>query len=396
MLLLAALLWQVRVVLSPLVLYPLLCLVLWPQRGHSLIARFLVITGLLTTVWFLYKVGALLAPFLLALAIAYLLAPLVDALQRWRLPRGVAILAVLLPFLLALVGLLLLLIPALQRQITDLAERLPALTRRAADWLLELRSRLLESSGALLSDAQAQRLRELEPADLVGVVNDQWAAIARRAWRALLGIGKGFSVALTVLGYLVVTPVVTFYLLAAWGRLTSRIEDLIPPARRAAFFAFLEEYDSSLGRYVRGQLLLATVVGVITATMLALLGFPGAILVGVVAGVGNLVPYIGMPLSLIPGLLLALVSGSVWSNLLKLVITFGVIQFVEGSIAGPKIVGKSVGLNPVWVMIALALFGSLLGFVGLLLAVPLAVLVKMLASRAIARYKESEIYAAGT
>lgn len=392
-LLLGALLWQVRVLLSPLVLFPLLCIVLWPERHHQPVARFLVATGVLTAVWFLYKVGALLAPFLLALSIAYLLAPLVETLQRARFPRTLAIVTVLLPFLLALVGLLLLLIPALERQLTELASRVPALTQKLADWLLHLRSRLLESSGGLLSDAQTQRLREIQPSDLVAMVHDQWAAIARRIWRALLGIGKGFSVAITVLGYLVVTPVVTFYLLMAWGRLTRKVEELVPPARREAFFAFLKQYDSALGRYVRGQLTEATLVAVATGGALALLNFPGAVLVGVIAGVGNLVPYIGLPLSMIPGILFALVSGAVWPSLIKLAAVFAVVQFVDGAITGPRIVGDSVGLNPVWVMIALALFGSLLGFVGLLLAVPLAVLVKMLASRAFERYKASAVYA---
>lgn len=393
-LLLGFLLWQVREILSPLVLYPLLCLLLWPQRRQSLVARFLVVTGLLTLVWFLYTVGALLAPFLLALGIAYLLAPAVDVLQRQRVLRSVAIAITLLPFLALLVLLVLLLVPAIERQITELAGRLPDLTRRVADWLLSLRTRLLESSGGLLSEAQAQRLRELQPADLVSLVNDQWEAIARRVWRALLGIGKGFSVVLTVLGYAVVTPVVTYYLLRSWHPLTARVEALVPPARRPAFLAFLGEYNTALGRYVRGQLIEATLVAVATGGALAVLGFPGAILVGVVAGVGNLIPYVGMPLSLIPGLLLALVSPAVWPALFKLGVVFGVVQFVDGSITGPRIVGEAVGLNPVWVILALALFGSLLGFVGLLLAVPIAVLVKMLAARAIRRYQASAVYTA--
>lgn len=391
-LLFALLLWGVKEILSPILLFPLLCVVLWPQRSNRTVARLLVTTGALTTVWVLYVTGALLAPFFLALAIAYFLAPLVAAVERRRVPRWLAIVLVLLPFLATLALLLVLLVPAVENQLTQLAGQLPSLIRRIADWLLALRTRFLATSSGILSPEQAQRLRDLQPADLVGMVNASWEEIGRRIWAALLGVGKGVSVALTILGYVIIAPVVTFYLLKSWPRFTAMLGGLVPPAGRAGLFGFLAEYDRLLGRYVRGQLTEATLVAVLTGGALALLGFPGALLVGVIAGIGNLIPYVGLPLSIIPGVLFALVSGAVWPSLLKLVIVFGVVQFVDGSITGPRIVGGSVGLDPVWVMIALVLFGSLLGFVGLLVAVPLAVLVKLLAVRALGRYRQSPIY----
>ena len=390
--LLALLLWDVKGILSPIIVFPLLCVVLWPQRGSRTVRRLLGTTGALTAIWVLYVTGALLAPFILALAIAYLLAPLVAAVVRRRVPRSLAIVIVLLPFLAALALLLVLLIPAVESQVTQLAGQLPVLIRRVVDWLLTLRTRFLASSGAILSEGQAQALRNLQPADLVDLVNTRWAEIARRSWSALLGVGKGVSVALTILGYVIVTPVVTFYLLKSWNKFTARIEELVPPARRAGLFGFIAEYDRLLGRYVRGQLVEASLVAVLTGGALAILGFPSALLVGVIAGIGNLVPYIGLPISIIPGVLLALASGSVWPSLFKLVAVFAAVQFVDGSITGPRIVGESVGLDPVWVMIALALFGSLLGFVGLLVAVPLAVLVKLLAKQALERYRSSDLY----
>jgi predicted PurR-regulated permease PerM len=157
---------------------------------------------------------------------------------------------------------------------------------------------------------------------------------------------------------------------------------------------FLREYDQALGRFVRGQLTEAALVGVVTGGALALLDFPGAVLVGVVAGVFNLIPVIGLPISVIPGVLFALVAPEVGPALLKLGAVFAVVQFVDGSITGPRIVGGSVGLNPVWVMLAVLVFGSLMGFVGMLLAVPLAVLVKMLALRALGRAGTSPLTAA--
>jgi predicted PurR-regulated permease PerM len=116
------------------------------------------------------------------------------------------------------------------------------------------------------------------------------------------------------------------------------------------------------------------------------------VLVGVVAGVFNLIPVIGLPISVIPGILFALVAPEVGPALLKLGAVFAVVQFIDGSVTGPRIVGGSVGLNPVWVMIAVLVFGSLMGFVGMLLAVPLAVLAKMFVVRAVDRYRASPLY----
>lgn len=391
-LVLGALLWQLRGILTPLLLFPLLCVMLWPHRNQTTVTHLLLTAGTLTAVWFLVENGALLAPFVLALAIAYFVAPAVGLLERRRVPRSLAIVLVLLPFLVALALLLVLLLPAVERQLVTLASQLPGLIRRTADWALALRTRFLASSGNLLTPEQAAWLQNLQPSDLVGMVDAQWSDIARRIWSALMGIGRGVGAVLSVLGYLVVTPVVTYYLLKSWTRFTAKLEDLVPPSRRDAAFGFLGEYDRLLGRFLRGQLIEATLVAVLTGGALAVLGFPGAVLVGVIAGVGNLVPYVGLPISVIPGILFALVSEGPLTALLKLFVVFGVVQFIDGSVTGPRIVGESVGLNPVWVMIALVLAGSLLGFVGLLVAVPLAVLVKMLVSRALARYKASGLY----
>ncbi len=392
-LVLGALLWQVREVLSPVVLLALLALVLWPERRQPFVARLLVAAVVLTALWVLSATGSLLAPFVLGLAFAYLLAPAVAWLVRRRVPRALAILLTLLPFLAGVVLLVVLLVPALERQVVDLAARLPGLLQRLGQWLLDLRTRFLASSPGLLTPEQEAWLRNLQPSDLVAMVQQRWSDIAQGAWAAFVGLGKGVGTVLTLALYVVVTPVVTFYLLASWDRFTGSVAQLVPPARRDAVFGFLREYDRLLGRYVRGALTEAALVAVLTGGGLALLGFPGALLVGVIAGIGNLVPYVGLIVSLIPGVLLALVSGAIVPNLLKLAAVFAVEQFVDANVTGPRIVGGAVGLNPVWVMVAIAFFSVLLGFVGLLLAIPLAILVRMAVERALARYRRSAYFA---
>lgn len=391
--LLAVLLYTVRGVLSPLLVYALLWAALWPERRNRHAARLLLIATVLVTFWLFWAAGSLVAPFVLGLGLAYLLSPAVAWLARHRVPRALGSLLVLAPFLAALVVLVVLLVPAIERQVVQLAQQLPALVARLADWLDRLRTSFLASNQGLLTGDQVARLRSLQASDLVAIVQQRWQDVARGVLAGVVGIGKGVSVVLGIVLYLVVTPVITYHVLSTWPKITAWVEGLVPATRRAELLAFVREYDRHLGRYVRGQLTEAMLVATLTGLGLGLLGFPGALLVAVSAGIGNLIPYIGPPLSLVPGILFALTAGAVGASLLQLLVVFGVVLFIDQVVTGPQIVGRAVGLNPVWVMIALAVFGMLLGFVGVLVAVPLAVLVRMVAQRGLARYRASAYYA---
>lgn len=388
---LGALLYAVRSVLSPVVLLGLLVMVLWPARGEPFVGRVLVAAAVLTILWILAATGSLLAPFLLGIAFAYLLAPVAAWLVRHRVPRALAALLTLLPSFCGVVLLAVLLIPAIERQVVDLAARLPALLQQFGHWLLDVRTRFLASSPVFITDEQAAWLENLQASDLAAMVQERWSSIGRAAWAAFIGVGRGLGTAVTIVLYLVVTPVVTFYLLVSWDRFTGFLAGLVPPARRDDAFGFLREYDLLLGRYVRGTLTQAGLVAVVTGGGLALLGFPGALLVGVIMGLGNVIPYFGMVAAIIPAVLLALASGAIVPNLLKLVVIVAVEQAME-AITGPRIVGSAVGLNPVWVMVAIGFFSVMLGFVGMLLAVPLAILVRMVVVRGLARYRSSAYY----
>lgn len=391
-LLVALLLWTVRDVLSPLLVFALLWVALWPERRNRHVARLLALATALMALWLFWAAGSLVAPFALGLAFAYLLSPAVSWLAHRRVPRPLGSLLVVAPFLAALVLLFVLLVPALVRQVVQVAQQLPVLFSRLADWLDRVRTSFLASNQALLTEAQVAKLRSLQPSDLLALLQERWPDIALGAWSGVVGIGKGVKLGLMVVGYVVVTPVVTFHLLNKWDKITGWLGGLVPPARRAEILGFVEEYDGQLGHYVRGTLTEATLVATLIGLALGLLGFPGPLLMAVSAGLGNLVPWIGPPLSMLPGVLLALASGHIGTALLQLVVVFAAVTALDQAVTGPRIIGGSVGLNPVWVMIALALFGVLLGFVGVLVAVPLAILVKMLATRALAGYRTSAYY----
>jgi predicted PurR-regulated permease PerM len=196
----------------------------------------------------------------------------------------------------------------------------------------------------------------------------------------------------TVLGYVVLTPVLTFYLLRDYDRLVERLKDLMPASAREGVVALAREYDRLVAQYLRGQVLVALILGAITALGLLVLGFPHAVLLGALVAVFNIVPYLGLVLSLLPALFLAVLSGSVGISLLKVAVVYGAAQALEGAVISPRIVGDSVGLHPVWVVLALALGGFFFGFVGLLMGVPLAVGVKLLVLRGVERYRKSDLY----
>src|SRR5690606_17553402 len=305
------------------------------------------------------------------MVLAYILDPAVSALERRRVPRGLAIVLLALPLVGALALALVFGLPALGRQVDALIEQAPVLLERVVQWGEALLDRLSRVDiPGLREDLVLEQLRAFEGDRLVAALQERHTEIAQRAWAAVLGVGRGIGTALTLVGYLVLTPVLAFYLLKDYDTILARLRGLLPLSRREEWLAFLSEYDELLSRFMRGQVLAAAIVGVLTWLGLFALGFPYAGLVGAVAGVFNLLPYLGLIVSLVPAVIIALLTGNVPASLLKVAVVFGVVQFLDSSVTGPRIVGGSVGLHPVWVMLAIALGSFFFGFVGLLIAMP--------------------------
>lgn len=389
-----ALFYSMRQVLWPVLLYPLFVLVMVPFLGDRRHRMAIIAATIVFFIWMLATLGSLLTPFLLSLGLAYILDPVADVLQRRRIPRGVAILLVVLPalaigVLLAIVG-----IPALLRQVDQVLQGLPAALENVQTWVASLEQRLarLDLPFIEAADLGAQIQEALDPAHVAAILEERQGALLRRAWSTALGVGRGFGALLGVVGYIVLVPVLLFYLLRDWDVMVAYAVSLIPEPSRERWRAFGREYDTLLSKFLRGQLLAAAIVGVLTWIGLLIAGFPHAGLVGVIAGVFNIVPYLGLIASVIPVIVIAIVSGGAGGLLLRAGIVFAIVQFIDGSITGPRIVGESVGLHPVWVIFALAVAGFAFGFAGLLLAMPLAVLVKLLVREGLARWKQSDMF----
>jgi predicted PurR-regulated permease PerM len=384
---------SVRAVLNPFLLFLLVLLFASPfagERSHRLLVG---AAGVLTIVWLLDTLGALLAPFFLAVGFAYVLYPLVLWLERRRLSRGAAIGVLALPLLAALALLVFVGAPALVGQLAELIRRVPLAIQSLSGWVARLQLQLARNDWAYVDEAAIlKRLQSLQPETVLAYLQARQAEIARSVWGGIVGAGRGLSFMLSILGYLFLAPILVYYLLRDWERIETSITGLVPTRSRARVVAFAREYDRLLAGYIRGNLLESAIVGALTFAGLWALGIPFAFLLGAMAAVFNLIPYIGLILTLIPALIVALFTGNIALSLLKVILVFGSVQTLDGAIIGPKVLGDAVDLHPVWVILSLSVAGFFWGLVGLLLAVPLAVLLKLLLREAIARYRRSPAF----
>lgn len=386
-------LFATRAILNPVLLFLLFWAVLVPYRGKEGHGALLGVAALLTLIWLLSTTGTLLAPFVLAAVLAYVLDPLVDWMQTRRVPRFAAVLLLTLPALGILALVVLVAVPAAARQLGAILTDVPVFLERLAGWIESPPAGLLTVDLPLLDeDALLARLRSVDAEAVVGFLEARQAELGRWVWEGVLGLGRGIGSVFTVLSYVALTPVLVFYLLRDWDGITKALGELVPADRREGVVSLAREADHLVARYLRGQLTVAALIGLITGVGLWIVGFPYAATLGFIVAVFSVVPYLGLILSLIPAIIIALVSGSVGISLLKVAGVYGAAQILEGTVVSPRIVGESVGLHPVWVVLALALGGYFFGFVGLLIGVPLAAMGKLLILRGLARYRASELY----
>ena len=383
-------LYGLRDLLTPFLLYWVFIALLLPFRGVRGHALVVAVATLLAGVWVLDTAGSLLAPFFLAFVLAYILDPVADKVSAHRrINRTAAIFLILVPVLAAGAAVLGFGLPEVVRQAGDLIAYL-------TDWVRGLDPADLEFDIPFLDEAAALATLQALDAETVGAfLEERKATIARGAWETFLGLGRGLGALFTVLSYLVLTPVLMFYLLRDYDRIIARADALLPGRVREGARDFFREYDDLLSRYLRGQVATALLTGAITWIGLLIVGFPYAFMLGVTVAVLGVVPYLGVVVSLIPAVILALIGDDIGVSLLKVGIVYGVAQGLESAVISPRIVGESVGLHPVWILLALSLGGFFFGFVGLLIGVPLAVAVKLLLVRTLERYRNSELFQEG-
>ncbi|WP_370878816.1 MULTISPECIES: AI-2E family transporter [Phyllobacterium] len=330
---------------------------------------------------FLFVFSSILLPFVAGMVLAYFLDPVADRLQRLGLSRLLATVVILVLFIVTFTVLLIILVPVLASQMSDFIARLPSYV-----------SRLQE----LIASRDSQWLK-----DFIGVD----ASVIRNSLDSLLQQGAGFLTTLLqsiwssgktlidVVALFVVTPVVAFYMLLDWDRMVSKIDQLVPRDHLYTVRGIATDMNKAIAGFVRGQGTVCLLLGMIYAVGLTVVGLNFGLLIGLFAGLISFIPYVGSLVGLVLALCVALVQfWPEWGGIVGVAIAFGIGQFIEGNILQPKLVGQSVGLHPVWLMFALFAFGSLMGFTGMLIAVPTAAAIGVLVRFVINRYQQSPLY----
>ncbi|MDO9710477.1 AI-2E family transporter [Paracraurococcus lichenis] len=329
----------------------------------------------------LWMFSAILTPFVLAAVIAYFLDPIATRLTRIGVPRTLAALLLVLGMVaVALLGLLLL-YPLLIAQVTVLLQRLPSYVLGVGQAVREALIALSERLGPEMFD---QRLQDLAVGQAGAIISFLGTSLARL-------IGGGVAL-FNVFTLVTVTPVVAFYLLRDWPRMLARINAWLPRRSAATLRQLAKDTDRVLSAWLRGQLLCCALLAVYYAAALSAVGLELGLSVGLMAGLLSFIPYIGSITGLITALALALAQFGTWDGVLVVLAIFLAGQVIEGYIIYPRLLGDRVELHAVWVIFALFAGGVAFGFLGVLLAVPIAAVVGVIARYWLRRYLESPLY----
>ena len=329
------------------------------------LSHLLAIVGFFVTFYLLTALSDILLPFVLGFALAYFLDPLADRLEAVGVRRSLATLTITVIVGLALLTALAFGLPVLAQQISMLIAALPGYISDVQVWLLE--QNLVEGQN-----------------ELVRVMGESLLAGLQKTASSMVLTGLSL---INLLALIFITPIVAVYMLNDWDHMIARINGLLPDEQAAIIRNLASQIDETLGGFARGQILVCLSLGTIYAVGLSLVGLQSGIIVGVFAGLISFIPYVGAAFGLV--LAGALGLGQFGFELPPLALIAGVFfvgQFIEGNILTPRLVGDRVKLHPVWIIFALLAMGSLFGFLGLLLAVPLAAIIGVLVRYGVTLY----------
>ncbi len=331
---------------------------------------------------FLIVLRGILLPFVAGLALAYVLDPLVDRLEKLRIGRLAATLLIIGVFILVFIVALVLVVPIVANQLSAFIAKMPATVARLQQLAVEQGGPLIERIGGPGALADMQK----SIGDMVGQGASWLGSFLQSLW-------SGGQAIVGVFSLIVVTPVVAFYLLVDWDRMIASVDGWLPRRHRDTIRGLALEMDRAISGFIRGQALVCLILGTMYAVGLSVIGLNFGVLIGLSSGFLSFIPFVGSLTGLVLSVGVAIVQfWPDWTMIVATIVIFVVGQFIEGNILSPKLVGNAVGLHPVWLMFALFAFGSLFGFVGLLLAVPLAASISVLVRFALRQYLASSLY----
>jgi predicted PurR-regulated permease PerM len=332
----------------------------------------------------LYFSRRVIAPFLIAFALAYLLDPLVDRMSSSKsVSRTASVLFLMMAFFTLLVLAGIFLIPILSMQTENLVHNIPVYIGIVQDWLRPL----------------LDIVRGFDPVKVEEILNEGLSRFGELPMKAMQFSGKLlwgsisnlFNIILMIAN-LVIIPVVMFYLLRDFDSINERLLALVPPRFQIKTKELVGEIDQVLSSFVRGQLMVVGLMGVMYAIGLFLCDTPMSLSLGLMAGLVNLVPYLGLVLGFAPAAILTFMHTQEWMPVIGVAGVFAFVQAMEGMVITPRVVGENIGLHPVAVIFAVLLGGELFGLVGMILGVPTVAVLNVLVSRGLLQYKKSPFY----
>jgi len=328
---------------------------------------------LFALLWFL---GDVILPFLIGAAVAYFLDPLADRLQKLCLSRALSVAIITVISLLIFIATVLVIVPTLTNQATALVESAPELSRKLQLFVNERFPQIADVDSVLRQSLTA--------------IGD---TVKQRGGEMLQTLLGSVSSLISIAVLFVVAPVVAVYLLYDWDRMVARVDDLLPREHAPVIRYLASEIDRTMSGFIRGMGTVCLILGTYYAVALMLAGLQFGLVVGFAAGLLTFIPYVG---ALVGGVLaIGLALFQFWGDWLSIGLVafiFVLGQTIEGNILTPKLVGNSIGLHPVWLIFSLSVFGALFGFVGMLVAVPVAAAIGVIARFAIGQYKDSQLY----
>lgn len=329
---------------------------------------------------FVWMFKSILTPFVLGIVIAYLLNPLLKRFSTKGIKRTTSTIVILSLFFILLTTIVTLVAPIVAKESTDLIKQMPVYTEKFFSMVQPYTTWFQERFGdGYIEDAKTF-LKE-NVSKILGVSGSIAGKLAAGG-QAVVGMATT----------LILTPLVAFYMMKEWPAITDWVEDLIPRENEKMIQDLIKQIDMKLSGFIRGQLTVAFLLGLIYAVALSLAGLNYGFLIGITAGFLSIIPMVGSTVGLVISVAVAWFQAGEINYVLIIAAIFVVGQIVEGNILSPKLLGDSVGLHPLWILFALMAGGSLFGILGMLLAVPVAAVIGVLASFAIMQYKNSPLY----
>jgi predicted PurR-regulated permease PerM len=350
-------------------------------RESMTLAHWAAIALCLLTLALLYQLQAILMPFLLAVLFAYLGDPVVDSLEARKINRTVAVAIVFVGLFSVTTLSLLLVLPALAAQLDRFVMRLPT----TLAWLQDLALPQLQAAGLITTE-------RLSVDELKSLIQQHWQQAGSFAGQALSQLSASGLVLLTWVANVFLIPVVSFYLLRDWDVIIARMRILLPRAWEPKIVVLVSECDEVLSAFLRGQLMVMLALGVIYSIGLSIVGIELALLLGTIAGLASVVPYMGVVVGLGASLLAAYFQFHDISVFIPVLLVFVFGQLLEGMVLTPLLVGDKIGLHPVAVIFAVMAGGQLAGFTGILLALPVAAIILVWLKHMHEQYLGSRLY----